>query len=228
MEEVEALVRWERYPGLLLAPRAFIPVAERTGAILEIGEWVLEEALRQLAEWKHAFPQAIQHLRVGVNLSAAQLALPDLTQRVLAALGRHQIGPSHLKIELTESIAIADTEHSVSTLRALRVEGVRLAMDDFGTGYSSLGYLRRFPFDTLKIDRSFVLGLGIPGQDEAEAVARAIVAVGHALGMTVTAEGIETAAQLAHLQALGADLGQGYFFSKAVPAAEMEEIFRIS
>ena len=203
----EALVRWERPGHGLVAPDAFIPAAEETGLIVALGTWILEEACRQAAVWEG---------EMAVNLSALQLddpALPALVARVLAETG---LDPARLNLEITETVLMGDTQANIEILRALKAVGVSLSVDDFGTGYSSLNYLKRFPVDVLKVDRSFVQGL--PEDREDAAIVAAVIALAHALGLTVVAEGVETAEQREALRAGGCELAQGYLFSRPVPA----------
>ena len=215
---VEALVRWED-PARGLVPRGeFIPFAEESGLISPIGEWVLVEACRQAARWRREFAGEAP-LPVSVNLAARQLAQEDLPAVVTGALRAAGLEPSDLALEITESALIERAEVAASTIAELRALGVQVHVDDFGTGYSSLGFLQRFRVDALKIDRSFVADLG--ERSEASAIVGAIVAMGHALGLTVVAEGIETERQAAEALALGCDFGQGYLFARPVPAIEM-------
>ncbi len=204
----EALVRWQHPERGLVAPDAFIDLAEESGLIVPIGRWVLEEACRQLVEWRTA-GQVSDSFTMAVNLSARQLAQPDLVQQVADALERTGAPAERIYLEITESVLMAET--SVDSMVALRALGVRLSIDDFGTGYSSLGYLRRFPVDTVKVDRSFVDGLGTESEDSA--IVAAVVSLGHTLGLSVVAEGVETERQLAELRALGCDRAQGFWFA---------------
>ena len=213
IEGVEALVRWRHPERGILLPGAFVSLAEETGLIGPIGAWVLEMACRQGRAWHDHFPAPPV---VGVNLSARQIQQPDLVESVERILRETGLEPSLLRLELTESAVMADPEGAAATLRRLKGLGVQLALDDFGTGYSSLGSLRRFPIDLLKIDRSFVAGLG---QDEAdEAIVQAVVEMAPALGLRVVAEGVETPRQLEWLRNLGCELGQGYHFARPLPA----------
>ncbi|HUR27995.1 MAG TPA: EAL domain-containing protein [Planctomycetota bacterium] len=208
---VEALARWQ-HPGRgLVSPAEFIPMAEETGLILPIGRWVLTEACRQMVLWRDAFG-AVQPLEVAVNLSGRQLALPDLVGQIAEVLRETGLEPARLRLEITESVVMEHPEVVSRMLGELRELGVKLSIDDFGTGYSSLAYLQRFPADTLKIDRSFVSGVGSKGENSE--IARTIVTIGHNLGMRVVAEGVETAEQLAHLRELSCEGAQGYFISK--------------
>jgi Amt family ammonium transporter len=215
---LEALVRWEHPRHGLISPADFIPVAEETGSILLIGAWVLREACRQARAWQDARPAAqseSEPLQMSVNLSARQLVQPDLAAQVATILRETGLAARHLKLEITESVVMGDAEASIKTLRELKNLGVQLAIDDFGTGYSSLSYLRRFPVNTLKIDRSFVSGLGTSAEDTE--IVRAIISLARALNLEVTAEGIETRAQADELELLACDWGQGFYFSKPLP-----------
>jgi EAL domain-containing protein (putative c-di-GMP-specific phosphodiesterase class I) len=219
----EALVRWQHPERGLVSPMDFIPIAEETGLIVPIGEWVLREVVRQAAAWSAAVPQA-EPLAVSVNLSARQLAHPDLVGTVADAIGGAGIDPSMLLVEVTESTLMSDPELATTILHALRSLGVRIAIDDFGTGHSSLGYLKQLPVDCLKIDRSFICGLGMDSDDRA--IVGAVVSMGHALGLSVTAEGVETPQQLAELEALGCDVGQGFYFAKPQPGDVVTALVR--
>lgn len=208
----EALARW-RNPELgMVSPLDFVPLAEDSGLIELIGRHVLETACQQLARWRdHLPPDA----RVGVNVSSRQVAVPGFADIVEQALNKAGLPPHCLEIELTESLFALRVATVVETLNALRAMGVRLAVDDFGTGYSSLSYLREFPVNTVKIDRSFMIPVG---DEAADSLVRAIVTMGHSLGLQVVGEGIETAQQLEFLQQVGCDAVQGYFVSKPLPA----------
>jgi diguanylate cyclase (GGDEF)-like protein len=217
---VEALVRWARPHHGLVGPGDFIPLAEETGLIVPIGKWVLEEAARQVARWQEARPG--QPLTVSVNLSAAQLRQPDLIDTLAAVIAAHRIDPGALCLELTESTFMEEAGGHGAALAALKALGVNLAIDDFGTGYSSLTYLKRFPVNVLKIDRAFVAGLGRDPSDTA--IVRSVIDLAHALGLTVVAEGVETADQAAHLRRLGCDLAQGYHFARPLPPGELDSL----
>ena len=206
----EALLRWQHPDRGLIAPADFIPVAEETGMINAIGKWVLEEACRTATEW----PDPI---RIAVNLSAVQFKSRALVDHVEAALAASGLDPGRLELEVTETLLLANTDLTLSTLHRLRALGVRISMDDFGTGYSSLSYLRSFPFDKIKIDRSFVSGLG-PDSDAA-AIIKAVVGLSQSLGMSTTAEGVETEEQLTALRAQGCNEVQGFLFSPPLPAS---------
>ncbi len=207
----EALVRWHHRERGPVSPADFIPVAEETGLIVPLGEWVLREACREAAAWP-------KDVRISVNISAVQFRHRNLVQVVMSALAGAGMPPSRLELEITESVLMQESEASVSILHQLRALGVRIAMDDFGTGYSSLSYLRRFPFDKIKIDRSFVRDL--TPDSESVAIVRAIVGLGRSLGIATTAEGVETAEQLAIIRSEGCTEMQGYLLSPPRPARE--------
>ena len=213
----EALVRWLHPVRGLIAPVKFIPVAEETGAIVPLGEWVLEEACRQLRLWQGMF-DFDPPLIMSVNLSGKQFAQPDLVYRLKAILQTTGLKAESLKLEITESVVMVDVESAIAVLKQMKALNVNLGIDDFGTGYSSLSYLSRFPTDTLKVDKSFVGRMETESEGENVAIVRTIVALAHALGMDVIAEGVETAAQLARLRAIGCEYGQGYFFAKPLPS----------
>jgi diguanylate cyclase (GGDEF)-like protein/PAS domain S-box-containing protein len=215
---VEALVRWDHPERGRIAPADFIPVAEENGLIEPIGRWVLARACCQAADWYNARPDAAP-VSMSVNLSAAQVANVGLTDAVAAALRMSGLEPSLLALELTESVLVGDVDELARTLRSLKALGVHLVLDDFGTGYSSLSYLTRLPLDVLKVDRSFIGGLGVEPRDTA--ITEAIVAMSQALSMRVVGEGVETKLQLTELTRLGCDLAQGYYFSRPVPADEI-------
>jgi EAL domain-containing protein (putative c-di-GMP-specific phosphodiesterase class I) len=223
MEEVEALVRWQHPKRGLVPPSVFIPIAEETGVIVQIGRWVLEEACRQAVIWQERY-RAGRSVVMSVNISARQVHQTDFPAEVKEVLRATGMDPRSLKLEITESVAMENAERNIATLWLLKGMGIRLAIDDFGTGYSSLGYLKRFPVDTLKIDKVFVDGLGVHPEDSA--VIAAIIAFAHAVGLSTTAEGVEEAGQLAHLQKLRADRIQGYFCSKPLPAEALNELLR--
>ena len=209
----EALVRWQHPVQGLLPPSEFIPVAEETDLIVPIGRWVLREACRQMAEWHTSFV-VDSELTVSVNVSVRQLTDTDLIADVKAALEESGLRPQSLKLELTESSIMSNTEKAVEILEQLKQIGVGLEIDDFGTGYSSLSYLNRLPFDTVKIDRSFVRDLY--SKAESAEIVKTILDLARSMNMTVVAEGVETIEQLDALTSLGCDYGQGYYFSKPV------------
>jgi diguanylate cyclase (GGDEF)-like protein/PAS domain S-box-containing protein len=214
--EFEALVRWERPENGLIGPDTFIPVAEETGLIVPLGQWVLAEACRQAVEWRDRNPD--RTLTMCVNLSTRQFQHPDLVADISATLARTGLAAASLKLEITESVAMKDAASTARTLGELAALGIRIAIDDFGTGYSSLSYLRKFPIDTLKIDRSFVTDLGHDAQGTA--IAKSIIALARTLHVSVTAEGVETGLQETILRRIGCDLAQGYLFGRPLPAAE--------
>ena len=216
----EALVRWEHPHRGLLGPDEFIPLAEETGLIIPLGEWILDQACAQLARWRAAHPGA--DLVMAVNLSARQLASPGLVDAVRSSLVRHLLPPESLVLEITESLVVAEDENTRRAFSELRGLGVRIAIDDFGTGYASLAALKRFPADILKIDRAFVAGLGCDGADEA--IVAAVVSVAQALGLTVVAEGVETEAQRVAVRALGCDIGQGFHYARPVAAESIPDL----
>jgi diguanylate cyclase (GGDEF)-like protein len=216
----EALLRWHHPLRGSISPAQFIPVAEETGLIEPIGEWALREACAQAAAWP-------SHVKVAVNLSPVQFRTQNLVQMVFAALATSGLAAQRLELEITESVLLQDNAATLATLHQLRSLGVRIAMDDFGTGYSSLSYLRSFPFDKIKIDRRFVSDLS----DTAEgslAILRAVANLGHDLGMTTTAEGVETEEQVSKVRAEGCTEMQGYFFSPPRPMRDIERLFLAS
>jgi diguanylate cyclase (GGDEF)-like protein len=214
IESAEALIRWRHPKRGLIAPGGFIPLAEETGLIEPIGEWVLNEACRQARAWQSTG----LHLRIAVNLSARQFRQENLIDTVRGALARAGLEPRYLELELTETAVMQDAESSVQIMRRLSDLGVRISVDDFGTGYSSLSYLRRLPLDKLKIDRSFIREI-VTSHDDAEIV-RAIVSLAHTLHLKVIAEGVETEEQLIFLRSLGCDQYQGYYCSPPLPPLE--------
>jgi diguanylate cyclase (GGDEF)-like protein/PAS domain S-box-containing protein len=214
---VEALVRWNHPDRGLVGPDEFIRLAEDTGLVIPLGQWVLQWACREVAQW----PTASDHSTalVSVNLSAAQLTDPHFNQSMRKVIAESGLDPQRLCLELTESMLMEDVESSIVALNDLKALGVRLAIDDFGTGYSSLSYLRRFPVDVVKIDRSFIAAVGI--DPTADAIVAAIVNLAHALGHIVVAEGVETDDQLVAVRALGCDRAQGHYWSPALPPREL-------
>jgi predicted signal transduction protein with EAL and GGDEF domain len=220
VDDVEALVRWEHPTQGTISPDQFIPIAEETGLIIPLGEWVLGEACRQARTWQQTYPE-LAHLAVSVNLSGRQINQSDLIPVVANILADTGLAPSRLVLEITESVLMGDAEASIVVLRSLKDLGLKLSIDDFGTGYSSLSYLKKFPVDALKIDKSFVDGLGTEGDDTA--IVRAVISLADSLGLHTVAEGVETPTQLKALSALGADKAQGYLFSRPQPAATLTE-----
>ncbi|MFC0135364.1 GGDEF domain-containing protein [Massilia eurypsychrophila] len=216
----EALVRWRHPERGMVSPAEFIPLAEETGLIFEIGGWVLEEACRQIRAWKDA---GLAMPPVAVNLSARQFDR-RLPSRILAVLDRHGVLPQQIMLEITESLLVGGADNVIAIMNELVAMGLALALDDFGTGYSSLAYLKKFPISTLKIDRSFVIGL--PDEENDCAIARAIVTMAQQLRQEIVAEGVETPEQMAFLRDLGCDQLQGYLFSPAVTAVEFARMLR--
>ena len=204
---LEALLRWQRPQEGLVGPTEFLSTLEETGLIVDVGKWVLNCALKQVKTWRDESGEGV---RVSVNFSARQFEDAALLGTVEDSLMREDLDPSSLEVEITESLLMRDTEQTKQTLSGLKELGVRIAIDDFGTGYSSLAYLTQFSVDVLKVDRSFVKTLGIPGSKEHQ-IASAIVGLGHSLGLEVVAEGIETAEQLSELERTGCDIGQGFY-----------------
>jgi diguanylate cyclase (GGDEF)-like protein/PAS domain S-box-containing protein len=215
----EALVRWQHPERGLVPPADFVPLAEETGLVVELGAWVLEDAARHAAQWQlHSDAPFV----VSVNLSARQLAQADLAERFADVIERTGVLPANLCFEITESVLMDDADAAIAVIERIRALGVQLAIDDFGTGYSSLGYLKRFPVDIVKIDRAFVAGLGHDPGDAA--IVSAVIGLSHALGLRVVAEGVETEAQLTELVALGCDEAQGYFFAPPQPVQDLREL----
>lgn len=220
---VEALLRWHSASLGFVSPVEFIPIAEETGLISEIGEWVLREACSQARLWQQ---QGLPEIRIAVNLSVRQFARQNLDKLVNEVLLDSGLPVHCLELEITENMLMDDVEGSVETLHRLKALGVCMAIDDFGTGYSSLSYLKRFPIDRLKIDRSFITHVtSVPGD---ASVVQAIIAVAHNLGLSVTAEGVEELEQLAFLQQYNCEEVQGYYFSRPLPAAELEQLLQRS
>ena len=213
---VEALVRWKHPTRGILAPGEFIPLAEKIGLILPIGEWTIEEACRQMSEWRH---MGYGGWTVAVNLSAIQFNHPGLTQLVQNALERHDLDPGSLILEITETTAMRDPDNSLKILQEIHATGVSISIDDFGTGYSSLLYLKRLPAGELKIDRGFVRDLASGNEDAA--IISAIVALGRSLNLVVVAEGVETVAQQDFLTSLGCDTLQGFLLGRPMPPQDL-------
>ncbi|MHC2293902.1 putative signal transduction protein with EAL and GGDEF domain [Bradyrhizobium barranii subsp. barranii] len=211
----ESLLRWRHPDKGMISPAEFIPVAEDIGLITQLGEWVLREACAEAVKWP-------VDVKVAVNLSPAQFRSRNLVQVVISALAQSGLSPKRLELEITESIFLAETDANLAILHQLRELGVSISMDDFGTGYSSLSYLRSFPFDKIKIDRSFVKDLA--QRPDCVAIVRAISGLGRSLNITTTAEGVETEDQLDWLRAEGCNEVQGFLFSAARPAAEIAKL----
>jgi diguanylate cyclase (GGDEF)-like protein/PAS domain S-box-containing protein len=214
---VEALLRWNHPKSGLIEPSHFIPSAEMSGLIVPLGDWVLETAAKQVERWH----RDLAPVRLAVNLSARQFHQRDLRKRVLQALESAKFSPSFLEVEITESVAMSDAAQTVGIVRDLKAAGIRIAVDDFGTGYSSLAYLRRFALDVLKIDGSFVIGVGHEAFDET--IVKTVIGMAHSLGLEVVAEGVETLSQLAFLADHSCDIVQGYAVAPPLPAAQFED-----
>ena len=215
--EVEALIRWDHRRRGALLPADFIALSEESGLMVPMGQWVLREACRQARAWQRDMP-----LIVGVNLSASQFERDALPDEVAQILRETELDSSHLQLEISEAVLMRDDPKMFDRLDALKKIGVRLAIDDFGTGYASLSYLKRLPVDCLKIDRSLIKGVGFDNEDTA--IIRAVVTLARSLGITVTAEGVETTEQLSQLRELGCEQGQGYYFARPVSADRLPEL----
>jgi EAL domain-containing protein (putative c-di-GMP-specific phosphodiesterase class I) len=213
----EALMRWQHPDRGLVSPGEFIPVAEEMGLIIQLGEWALRRACAEAMEWP-------SEIRVSVNLSPLQFSKGNLVSIVMSALASSGLPASRLELEITESVLLEKSERNIAILNQLRSLGVRISMDDFGTGYSSIGYLRSFPFDKIKIDQSFVRDLLV--DERSLAIVRAIAGLGVSFGMTTTAEGVETEAQMRCLNLEGCIEVQGYLYSKPVPADEIGRVLK--
>jgi EAL domain-containing protein (putative c-di-GMP-specific phosphodiesterase class I) len=212
---VEGLLRWHHPERGIVSPGLFVPIAEDTRLIVPIGTWVIEEACRQARRWAEA---GVGPLRVSINLSAAQIQERGFVELVAAALAESGVPPELLELEITETMMMVDPEDTVTKLNGLKQLGVHLAIDDFGTGYSSLAYLKRFPFDRLKIDQAFIRDIANDADDEA--IVTAIIAMARSLGVEVVAEGVETTQQLEFLRQHGCDLIQGYLYSRPLPVVD--------
>jgi EAL domain-containing protein (putative c-di-GMP-specific phosphodiesterase class I) len=221
IHSAEALIRWRHPEQGLLLPERFIPLAEESGLIVPIGEWVLRETCRQLRVWQD---EGLPSIRIAVNISALQFRRLDLVDTVRRALADAGISAHSLEIELTETAVMSDPEESVEILQRLSRMGIIVSVDDFGTGYSSMSYLRRFPIDKLKIDRSFITNI-MSSSDDA-AIVQAIISLAHSLRLTVVAEGVETAEQVAFLRKHGCDQYQGYYFSRPVDPVQFAALLR--
>jgi diguanylate cyclase (GGDEF)-like protein len=215
--EVEALIRWDHRRRGALLPADFIALSEESGLMVPMGQWVLREACRQVRAWQKDIP-----LIVGVNLSASQFERDALPDEIAQILRETELDSSRLQLEISEAVLMRDDPKMLDRLDALKKIGVRLAIDDFGTGYASLSYLKRLPVDCLKIDRSLIKGVGFDNEDTA--IIRAVVTLARTLGITVTAEGVETTEQLSQLRALGCEQGQGYYFARPVSADRVPEL----
>ncbi len=209
-------MRWNHPRRGLISPAEFVPVAEETGLIVSIGEWVLRQACNEAANWPG-------EISLAVNLSPAQFKMRNLSQIVTGALAQSGISARRLELEITELVLLVDNAATLETLHQLRNLGVGISMDDFGTGYSSLSYLRSFPFDKIKIDQSFVRDLA--SNSESRAIVGAVIGLGNSLGMKTTGEGVETQEECDYLKRLGCTEAQGYFFGRPIPARETLELF---
>jgi diguanylate cyclase (GGDEF)-like protein len=218
---VEALIRWQHPERGLIGPLQFISVAEDCGLMLPIGNWVLRESCRQAKAWQDA---GLRPIEMAVNVSSVEFRNEDFLEGVRAILEETGLSPHYLGLELTESVLMQHAEFTVPVLKKLKAMGVRLAIDDFGTGYSSLSYLRQFPIDTLKVDQSFVNGINADTDDAT--IINAVINMGSNLNHRVIAEGVETVEQVAFLQAHGCDEGQGYYFSRPVPASQFAKLLK--
>jgi len=221
MTGAEALIRWRHEERGFISPAVFIPVAERCGLIVPLTKWVLDEACRQNREWQ---VQGLPKIGIAVNVSAIDLRRTDLTDTIANTLIERELSPHYLELEITESMVMQDVDMVIGTLRRLRSLGISISIDDFGTGYSSLAYLKRFPVKRLKIDRSFICD--VADKRDGNVIPKVIIDLAHALGMTVIAEGVETANQYNILRDLGCDEIQGYFTGRPMPAAEFEVFLR--
>jgi EAL domain-containing protein (putative c-di-GMP-specific phosphodiesterase class I) len=208
----EALLRWQHPKRGLVPPDQFIPLAEEIGLIAALGEWVLYRACEQAANWP-------DELKIAVNVSASQFRDPRFADVIANAIDASALAPQRLELEITESVLLGNSSETIATLHELKARGLRIALDDFGTGYSSLSYLRSFPFDKIKIDQSFVRDA--TATKGSKLIVRAITSLGRSLGMTTTAEGVETVEQLNQMKAEGCNEAQGFLFSRPVPATEL-------
>jgi EAL domain-containing protein (putative c-di-GMP-specific phosphodiesterase class I) len=215
----EALMRWDHPERGAVPPIEFIPLAEESGSILELGRWILESACSQTRAWQEETGAA---MTISVNVSGRQVAEADFVAHVSRALSLSGLDPQYLTLEITESVLVHDVEATVAAFRALKTLGIRLAIDDFGTGYSSLSYLRQFPIDTLKVDRSFVAGLD--GSKDSVALVRSILNLSSTLSLDTVAEGIETSVQHQALRDLGAHRGQGYLFARPMRPDDLRDL----
>jgi len=218
---VEALIRWQHPERGLLGPPQFVSIAEECGLMLEIGQWVLHESCRQVKAWQDA---GLRPVELAVNISPGEFRNEKFLDKVSAALKDTKLEPRYLELELTENMLMQHAEFTMPVLQKLKELGVRLAIDDFGTGYSSLSYLRQFPIDTLKVDQSFVQQIDADSDDAT--IISAVINMG-GLKHRVIAEGVETAEQLTFLKAHGCDEGQGYYFSRPLPASDFQQLLEM-
>ncbi|MEL7407197.1 MAG: bifunctional diguanylate cyclase/phosphodiesterase, partial [Cyanobacteria bacterium J06558_2] len=217
----EALVRWISPTRGFVSPGEFIPVAEETGLIMPMGEWILAAACSQMQSWRQEFPHA-ESVFMSVNISSRQFAQADLISQIIATLNQTGLNAENLKLEITESMVMDNVDNTISLLNQLQELKIKISMDDFGTGFSSFSYLHRFPLNTLKVDRSFVSNM-IQGQKNREIV-NTIIILAHRLGMDVIAEGIETQEELSLLKQFNCEYAQGYFFAKPLSQADASEL----
>jgi diguanylate cyclase (GGDEF)-like protein/PAS domain S-box-containing protein len=215
---VEALVRWNHPSEGMMGPDAFIPAAEASGLIVPLGEWVQKTGAAQMRQWRERFG----FLVLAINISARQFHQRDLCERLVEIVSAAGLPPQAIEVEITESMALFDAEHAVETIHGLKRIGAQIAIDDFGTGHSSLNYLRKFDADHIKIDRSFVAGIGGPGSDDS--IVKAIIAMGHSLGLKIIAEGVEMPEQYEFLRAQGCDLVQGNLFAPPMDPSQLEKL----
>lgn len=218
---MEILAHWEHPKRGLVPPSKFVPLAEETGLIVPLGRWVIEQACHQIKEWQALYPKE-PPLLVSANLSARQFEHEDLARDVARALEGSGLEAERLILEITENAVMKDAPLTAKIMRDIKGLGAKLSIDDFGTGYSSLSYLKRFPVDYLKIDRSFVNGLGKDPNDTVMVLG--IISLAHAMGLKVVAEGVETEEQLQRLREMGCDMAQGYYFTKPLRSAEAAEL----
>ncbi|PVV22352.1 MAG: hypothetical protein B6D79_13170 [gamma proteobacterium symbiont of Ctena orbiculata] len=219
----EALLRWDEPELGMVSPVEFIPIAEETGMIIELGEWVLLEACRQNKEWQDA---GYNPIRIAVNLSSMQFIQRDLSATVAMALKNTRLNPKYLELEITESVIMRNVNETITTLNDFKEMGISISVDDFGTGYSSLNYLKRFPLDNLKVDRTFVKD--IPDNEDDVTITSAIIALAQSLGLGVVAEGVETESQLQFLEQQGCEMAQGYLFSRPLPAEQLVSMLSLT
>jgi len=217
----EALVRWQHPTRGLILPSEFIPITEETGLILRLDDWVINESCRQLSDWRNRFPEHFP-LKISVNLSVQDLRATNLVSSIESSLSKTGLSGDCITLEITESMLIDNIHKTIDLLNQLREKNIHISIDDFGTGYSSLKYLHLLPADYLKIDRSFVSRMAEENRDYQ--VVNTIINLSNQLGVAVIAEGIETNQQLKWLEKLGCEFGQGYFFSKPLPASEIEQL----
>jgi EAL domain-containing protein (putative c-di-GMP-specific phosphodiesterase class I) len=215
----EALLRWDHPTRGQLGAEDFIPLAEESGLIVELGSYVLSQALEEAAGWHRVLPRDRDPLFVSVNVSSRQLFRQDMVQEIRLMLSREAVPKGTLKLEITESLVMENPERAVEILTWLKTFGASLALDDFGTGYSSLSYLHRFPVDTIKVDRSLVRDSGLNGSTPL--ILRSVIALAHELGKEVVAEGVETAADASYLRSIGCEYGQGYYYGEPMPAKDV-------